>query len=131
VLTVFRRGTISLSVFETAMADIEKDRQLLQSELATYQTQNKIRHAKIDYLRRSKDLLLSWRDKLQGIETTHDRHAMHALVEDCVASIKVFPDRTEIVYRFEGEETDVAVGGENGVAVENSSRILRPQGHLY
>jgi hypothetical protein len=43
----------------------------------------------------------------------------------------VFPDRTEIVYRFEGEETDVAVGGENGVAVENSSRILRPQGHLY
>lgn len=111
LLTVFRRGRITLAAFEAEMDQIDREKAALQAELAALQAQQKRQHARVDYLRHSQTLLETWRTKLAGIEAADDRAAMHALIADFVAGITVYPDRVEIEYRFDGEDMRGAESG--------------------
>lgn len=103
LLTVFRRGRITLAAFEAEMDTLDREKQALQAEMTTVQARQKRQHAKLDYLRHSQALLAAWRTKLAAIEAADDRVAMQTLIADFVAGITIYPDRVEIAYRFEGE----------------------------
>ena len=108
LLTVFRRGRITLAAFEAEMDKIDAEKQALQVDIAGLQARHKRQHARVDYLHHSKELLLSWRGDVARIDAENDRQDMQTLIADFVAGIMVYPDRAEVTYRFDQEEESVA-----------------------
>jgi site-specific DNA recombinase len=124
LLTLFRRGRITLQVFEAEQDTIDAERKVLQEELTALHARHKRYHARLDYFARSEALLARWRTDLVQIEAADDREEMQRLIADLVASITVRPEGVHVVYRFEAAEDGVAGGGDVCVALGSTPRIL-------
>jgi site-specific DNA recombinase len=104
LLTVFRRGRITLEAFEQEMDRIDQERDLIQHDLQALTAQHKRQGERRDYVARASALMAHWRQELSRIEADDDREAKHRLITDFVASITVRPDGVHVVYRFEAQE---------------------------
>jgi hypothetical protein len=109
LLTVFRRGRITLAAFDKEMDCITQERDVLQRKLAALRSQQKITREMVHYYQQGERLLARWREQLARIEADNDQEAKRRLIADFVGYVIVDVEKIRVCYRFLEAEERVAV----------------------
>jgi site-specific DNA recombinase len=106
VMTVFRRGVISIADLESQLAAIASEEAALRQQLAQVEARQQTTHALERQYLKAQILLASLKEKVELIEKTNDMEGKRAVIETLVRDILVESDpptrraTIHVTYRF-------------------------------